>query len=159
MCQTRIVVTLMTRHVSVLFPEIEEFCSELVEFKHNHSQAKRKYIQGIVWAANHFLIMYWLTEVGGSCSHEVHTVLVYNKCKTLRVSDDKWKSLRLDLLEVDRMTALIHYEHQRWKKVNVFAKKPLPRSLFQHVQTLCMPSFIDLHTRATPGHVTSFACM
>ena len=63
----------------------------------------------------------------------------------------------MDLLEVDRMTALIHYERQRWKKVNVFAKKPLPRSLFQHVQTLCMPSFIDLHIHATPGHVTSFA--
>ena len=29
-------------------------------------------------------------------------------------------------------------------------KKPLPRSFFQHVQTLCMPSFIDLHTHATP---------
>ena len=72
--------------------------------------------------------------------------------------DKKWKSLRLDLLEVDRMTALIHYEHQRWKKVNFFAKKPLPRSFFQHVQTLCMPSFIDLHTHATPGHVTSFVC-
>ena len=56
------------------------------------------------------------------------------------------------------MTALIHYERQRWKKVNFFAKKPLPRSLFQHVQTLCMPSFIDLHIHATPGHVTSFAC-
>ena len=72
--------------------------------------------------------------------------------------DTEWKSLRLDLLEVDRMTALIHYERQRWKKVNFFAKKPLHRSLFQHVQTLCMPSFIDLHTHATPGHVTSFAC-
>ena len=70
----------------------------------------------------------------------------------------EWKSLRLDLLEVDRMTALIHYERQRWKKVNFFAKKPLPRSFFQHVQTLCMPSFIDLHTHATPGHVTSFVC-
>ena len=70
----------------------------------------------------------------------------------------KWKSLRLDLLEVDRMTALIHYERQRCKKVNFFAKKPLPRSFFQHVQTLCMPSFIDMHTHATPGHVTSFAC-
>ena len=34
----------------------------------------------------------------------------------------------------------------------------LSRSLFQHVQTLCMPSFIDLHTHATAGHVTSFAC-
>ena len=56
------------------------------------------------------------------------------------------------------MTALIHYERQQWKKVNFFAKKPLPRSLFQHVQTLCMPSFIDLHTHATPGHVTSFGC-
>ena len=70
----------------------------------------------------------------------------------------EWKSLRLDLLEVDRMTALIHYERQRWKKVNFFAKKPLPRFFFQHVQTLCMPSFIDLHTHATPGHVTSFVC-
>ena len=69
-----------------------------------------------------------------------------------------WKSLRLDLREVDRMTALIHYERQRWKKFNFFAKKPLPRSLLQRVQTLCMPSFIDLHTHATPGHVTSFAC-
>ena len=70
----------------------------------------------------------------------------------------------------DRMTALIHYERQRWKKVNFFAKKPLPRSLFQHVQTLCIPSFIDLHqahqeymysclhAHATPGHVTSFTC-
>ena len=58
----------------------------------------------------------------------------------------------------DCMTALIHYERQRWKKVNFFAKKLLPRSLFQHVQTLCMPSFIDLHTHATAGHVTSFAC-
>ena len=59
------------------------------------------------------------------------------------------------------MTALIHYERQRCKKVNFFAKKPLPRSFFQHVQTLCMPSFIDMHTHATPGlgHVmTSFAC-
>ena len=74
-----------------------------------------------------------------------------------RISD-KWKSLRLDLLEVDGMTALIHYERQRCKKVNLFAKKPLPRSFFQHVQTLCMPSFIDMHTHATPGHVTSFAC-
>ena len=55
------------------------------------------------------------------------------------------------------MTA-IHYERQRCKKVNFFAKKPLPRSFFQHVQTLCMPSFIDMHTHATPGHVTSFAC-
>ena len=70
----------------------------------------------------------------------------------------KWKSLRLDLLEVDRMTALIHYERQRWKKVNFFAKKTFHRSLFQHVQTLCTLSFIDLHTHATPGHVTSFAC-
>ena len=69
----------------------------------------------------------------------------------------KWKSLRLDLLEVDGMTA-IHYERQRCKKVNFFVKKPLPRSFFQHVQTLCMPSFIDMHTHATPGHVTSFAC-
>ena len=43
-------------------------------------------------------------------------------------------------------------------KVNFFAKKPLPRSFFQHVQTLCMPSVIDLHTHATPGHVTSFVC-
>ena len=56
------------------------------------------------------------------------------------------------------MTALIHYERQRCKKVNFFAKKPLPRSFFQHVQTLCMSSFIDMHTHATPGHVTSFAC-
>ena len=32
------------------------------------------------------------------------------------------------------------------------------RSFFQHVQTLCMPSVIDLHTHATPGHVTSFVC-
>ena len=80
--------------------------------------------------------------------------------KSMRALDEKhkWKSLRLDLLEVDRMTALIHYERQRWKKVNFFAKKPLPRSFFQHVQTLCMPSFIDMHTHATPGHVTSFAC-
>ena len=53
----------------------------------------------------------------------------------------------------DRMTPLIHFERQRWKKVNFFAKKPLPRSLLQHVQTLCMPSFIDLHTHATAGHV------
>ena len=43
-------------------------------------------------------------------------------------------------------------------QLSFFAKKPLPRSLFQRVQTLCMPSFIDLHTHATPGHVTSFAC-
>ena len=27
---------------------------------------------------------------------------------------------------------------QRWKKVNFFAKKLLPRSLFQHVETLCI---------------------
>ena len=33
-----------------------------------------------------------------------------------RVRASKWKSLRLDLLEVDSMTALIHYERQRWKK-------------------------------------------
>ena len=26
------------------------------------------------------------------------------------------------------MTALTHYERQRWKKINFFAKKPLPRS-------------------------------
>ena len=70
-------------------------------------------------------------------------------------------SLATEALPVDgdRMTALIHYERQRWKKVNFFTKKKLlPRSLFQHVQTLCMPSFIDLHTHATAGHVTSFAC-
>ena len=63
-------------------------------------------------------------------------------------------SLATEALRVDgdRMTALIHYERQRWKKINFFAKKPL-----QHVQTLCMPSFTDLHTHATAGHVTSFA--
>ena len=44
------------------------------------------------------------------------------------------------------------------KESQLLREKPLPRSLFQHVQTLCMPSFIDLHTHATPGHVTSFAC-
>ena len=86
-----------------------------------------------------------------------HTITACNGFH-LRFFLSKWKSLRWDLLEVDRMTALIHYERQRWKKVNVFAKKPLRRSLFQHVQTLCMPSFIDLHIHATPGHVTSFAC-
>ena len=60
-------------------------------------------------------------------------------------------SLAMEPLAVDgdRMTALIHYERQRWKKVNFFAKKPLPGSLFQHFQMLCMPSFIDLHTRNT----------
>ena len=63
-------------------------------------------------------------------------------------------SLATEALPVDghRMTALIHYERQWWKKVNFFAKKPLPRSLFQHVQTLCMPSFIDLHTRMHTQH-------
>ena len=68
-------------------------------------------------------------------------------------------SLATEALPVDgdRMTALIHYERQRWKKINFFAKKPFPWSLFQHVQTQCMPSFIDLHTHATAGHVTSFA--
>ena len=40
-------------------------------------------------------------------------------------------SLATEALPVDgdRMTALIHYERQRWKKVNFFAKKLLPRSL------------------------------
>ena len=64
----------------------------------------------------------------------------------------EWSLTREALpVDGDRMTTLIHYERQRWKKVNFFAKKPLPRSLLQHVQTLCMPSFIDLHTHATPG--------
>ena len=44
------------------------------------------------------------------------------------------------------------------KESQLLREKPLPWSLFQRVQTLCMPSFIDLHTHATPGHVTSFAC-
>ena len=63
-------------------------------------------------------------------------------------------SLATESLPVDgdRMTALIHYERQRWKKINFLAKKPL-----LHVQTLCMLSFIDLHTHATAGHVTLFA--
>ena len=70
-------------------------------------------------------------------------------------------SLTTEALPVDgdRMTALIHYERQRWKKVNFFAKKLLPRSLFQHVQTLCMPSFIDLHTHATAGHASDVVCL
>ena len=44
------------------------------------------------------------------------------------------------------------------KESQLLREKPLPRSFFEHVQTLCMPSFIDMHTHATPGHVTSFAC-
>ena len=86
------------------------------------------------------------------------TIFHLRQANLIKYTSDQWKSLRLDLLEVDRMTALIHYERQRCKKDNFFAKKPLPRSFFQHVQTLCMPSFIDMHTHATPGHVTSFAC-
>ena len=44
------------------------------------------------------------------------------------------------------------------KESQLLREKMLPRSLFQHVQTLCMPSFIDLHTHATAGHGTLFAC-
>ena len=58
----------------------------------------------------------------------------------------------------DRMTALIHSHCQRWKNVNFFTKNHFLGLCLQHVQTLCMPSLIDLHTYAIAGHVTSFAC-
>ena len=34
---------------------------------------------------------------------------------------------------------------------NQLLREKTTSSVFQHVQTLCMPSFIDLHTHATPG--------
>ena len=74
------------------------------------------------------------------------------KSAPLGLAGGRWWSLATEPLPVDgdRMTVLIHYERQRWKKVNFFAKKLLPWSLFQHVQTLCMPSVIDLqYTRNT----------
>ena len=43
----------------------------------------------------------------------------------LGLAGGRWWSLATEALPVDRdrMTALIHYEHQRWKKINFFAKK------------------------------------
>ena len=58
----------------------------------------------------------------------------------------------------DRTNSLRFERTPTMKENQLLHEKPLHRSLFQHVQTLCMPSFIDLHTHATPGHVTSFAC-
>ena len=58
----------------------------------------------------------------------------------------------------DRMTALIHYERQRRKKVYFFAKKPLPRSLCEHVQTLCMQSSLNC-TRNTMARPYDVVCL
>ena len=44
------------------------------------------------------------------------------------------------------------------KESQLLREKTTSSVFVQHVQTLCMPSFIDLHTHATAGHVTSFAC-
>ena len=76
------------------------------------------------------------------------------KSAPLGLAGGRGWSLATEPLPVDgdRITALIHYERQRCKKINFFAKKPLPRSLFQHVQTLSMPSFIDFHTRMHTQH-------
>ena len=76
------------------------------------------------------------------------------KSAPLGLAGGRGWSLATEPLPVDgdRMTALIHHERQWCKKINFFAKKPLPRSLFQHVQTLCMPSFIDFHTRMHTQH-------
>ena len=75
------------------------------------------------------------------------------KSAPLALAGGRGWSLATEPLPVDgdRMTALIHNERQRWKKVNFFAKKPLPRSLLQHVQTCACPvSLTCIHTQHQP---------
>ena len=109
--------------------------------------ACERYSQVASWLSKRNFI--WIQQQNRRGTRCVTTMLSAKK-HVYSLTGIKWKSLRLDLLEVDRMTALIHYERQRWKKVNFFAKKPLPRSLFQHVRNAVHAQFHWLaYTRNT----------
>ena len=62
-----------------------------------------------------------------------------------------WKALRLDLLGVLRTPTM---------KESQLLREKTTSSVFVSTcsNPVHMPSFIDLHTHATAGHVTSFAC-
>ena len=82
------------------------------------------------------------------------------KSAPLGLARGREQSLATEALPVDgdRMTALIHYNRQRLKKINFFAKKPLPRSLFQQSCSNAVheTTSTSMNTHATTGHVTSF---
>ena len=83
------------------------------------------------------------------------------KSAPLGLAGGRGWSLTTEPLPVDgdRMTALIHSERQRCKKNQLLRDKKITSSVFvsttttcSKFQMLCMPSFIDFHTRMHTQH-------